>query len=45
MYCLYYKHKSFIKYDNEHYTICKEDDLQYHILVLYLNINAIIVEA
>ena len=23
---------SFIKYDNEHYTICKEDDLQYHIL-------------
>ena len=22
----------FIKYDNQHYTICKEDDLQYHIL-------------
>ena len=23
---------SFIKYDNEHYQTCKEDDLQYHIL-------------
>lgn len=23
---------SFIKYNNEHYKICKEDDLQYHIL-------------
>ena len=28
----YIQMNSFVKYDNQHYTICKEDDLQYHIL-------------